>query len=139
MPLTRASFSPEQTKTFFDGLLPEGFTRRCVASWMHVDENDYLSILAGLGHECFGAVRIVAQNSPYLPPDKSCPEEASAIYNPQILLQRLDIQLSHFPWHRIFPHNITDLHDAVVILLVVPERNSRKFIAVKFLADDPGA
>ena len=69
LPLTRASFSPEQTKTFFDGLLPEGFTRRCVASWMHMDENDYLSILAGLGHECLGAVRIVAQNSPYLPPE----------------------------------------------------------------------
>ena len=69
LPLTRASFSPEQTKTFFDGLLPEGFTRRCVASWMHVDENDYLSILAGLGHECLGAIRIVAQNSPYLPPE----------------------------------------------------------------------
>ena len=69
LPLTKAAFSPEQTKTFFDGLLPEGFTRRCVASWMHVDENDYLSILAGLGHECLGAVRIVAQNSPHLPPE----------------------------------------------------------------------
>lgn len=69
LPLTKAAFSPEQTKTFFDGLLPEGFTRRCVASWMHVDENDYLSILAGLGHECLGAVRIVAQNSPLLPPE----------------------------------------------------------------------
>lgn len=69
LPLTETSFSPEQTKIFFDGLLPEGFTRRCVANWMHVDENDYLSILAGLGHECLGAVRIVAQNSPYLPPE----------------------------------------------------------------------
>lgn len=33
---------------------------------MLVDENDYLSILAGLGHECLGTVRIVAKNSPYL-------------------------------------------------------------------------
>ena len=57
-------------------------------------------------------------------------EGASVINNPQILLQRLDIQLSHFPRHRIFPHNIADLHDAVVILLIIPERNSRKFIAV---------
>ncbi|OUP84178.1 hypothetical protein B5F07_08560 [Lachnoclostridium sp. An169] len=32
LPLTGASFSPEQTKAFFDGLLPEGFTRRCVAT-----------------------------------------------------------------------------------------------------------
>lgn len=50
--LQEQPFSPTQTKNFFEGLLPEGFTRRSVAQWMHVDENDYLSILHGLGREC---------------------------------------------------------------------------------------
>ena len=58
LPLQEAPFSPQKTKCFFDGLLPEGFTRRTVAQWMHVSEDDYLSILAGLGRECLGAIRI---------------------------------------------------------------------------------
>lgn len=58
LPLRKEPFSPGQTKTFFDGLLPEGFTRRSVAQWLHFDENDYLSILHGLGKECLGAIRI---------------------------------------------------------------------------------
>ncbi|WP_418474817.1 HipA N-terminal domain-containing protein [Frisingicoccus sp.] len=45
------TFDAQRTRIFFEGLLPEGFTRRCVAEWMHMDENDYVSILAGLGRE----------------------------------------------------------------------------------------
>lgn len=59
LPVSKKVFTPAQTKIFFEGLLPEGFTRRCVASWMHADENDYLTILAGLGSECLGALQIV--------------------------------------------------------------------------------
>lgn len=60
LPIQAEPFSPEQTRVFFDGLLPEGFMRRSIASNMHFDENDYLSILAGLGKECLGAIRIDA-------------------------------------------------------------------------------
>lgn len=60
LPLEEKTFNVQRTKTFFDGLLPEGFTRRCVAGWMHKEETDYLSILAGLGRECLGAVKIIA-------------------------------------------------------------------------------
>lgn len=63
LPLQDGSFSPEQTRCYFDGLLPEGFTRRCVAGWIHANENDYLSILAGLGKECLGAVRILEEEN----------------------------------------------------------------------------
>ncbi len=42
LPFREGSFSPYATKAFFDGLLPEGFTRRSVAQHFHVDENDYL-------------------------------------------------------------------------------------------------
>ena len=58
LPLQDAPFSPVRTARFFDGLLPEGFTRRSVAQWMHVDESNYLSILHGLGRECLGAIRV---------------------------------------------------------------------------------
>ena len=61
LPLQRESFSAEQTRRFFEGLLPEGFTRRSVAQWLHLDENDYLSILHQLGRECLGAVRVTAE------------------------------------------------------------------------------
>ena len=60
LPLQWESFSAEQTRQFFEGLLPEGFTRRSVAQWLHLDENDYLSILHQLGRECLGAVRVTA-------------------------------------------------------------------------------
>lgn len=62
LPLQEQPFSPAQTKNFFEGLLPEGFIRRSVAQWMHVDENDYLSILHGLGRECLGALCITEED-----------------------------------------------------------------------------
>ncbi len=58
LPIQGEAFSPENTEAFFDGLLPEGFMRRSIASNMHIDENDYLSILSRLGKECLGAIRI---------------------------------------------------------------------------------
>lgn len=53
------NFSAEETILFFEGLLPEGFTRKCVAGWIHADEYDYLTILAALGWECLGAIQII--------------------------------------------------------------------------------
>lgn len=58
LPIQEDPFSPERTKIFFDGLLPEGFMRKSIATNMHFDENDYLSILYNLGKECLGAIRI---------------------------------------------------------------------------------
>ena len=59
LPLSEDAYSPAKTKNFFEGLLPEGFSRRALASWIKADENDYLSILSCLGRECIGAIRIV--------------------------------------------------------------------------------
>lgn len=59
LPIDEISFSPERTRCFFESLLPEGYTRKCVAWWLHVDENDYISVLSELGCECLGAIRIV--------------------------------------------------------------------------------
>ncbi|MGN0437534.1 MAG: HipA domain-containing protein [Lachnospiraceae bacterium] len=62
LPFSDVVFSPETTRIFFEGLLPERYTRRCVAGWMHTDENDYLTLLSGLGKECLGAIRIIEEN-----------------------------------------------------------------------------
>ena len=64
LPIKKESFSPVQTRNYFEGLLPEGFTRRSVARYAHADENDYLSILSALGRECIGAVKIVEEEVP---------------------------------------------------------------------------
>lgn len=58
LPKAEKSFSPYKTRCFFEGLLPEGFVRRSIASNLHIDESDYISILEVLGKECIGAVRI---------------------------------------------------------------------------------
>lgn len=63
LPLSNGVFDAKTTKSYFEGLLPEGFTRKCVADWMHIDENNYLSILTGLGHECLGAIRVIDEGA----------------------------------------------------------------------------
>ncbi len=62
LPLQKHPFSNIQTRTFFDGLLPEGYTRRCVAAEMRVAADDYISILQNLGKECLGAIQILNED-----------------------------------------------------------------------------
>ena len=61
LPLQKEAFSVGQTRRFFEGLLPEGFTRKSVAHYIHADETDYVTILSSLGRECLGAIRIEPQ------------------------------------------------------------------------------
>jgi serine/threonine-protein kinase HipA len=69
LPLSERKFDPVRTENFFEGLLPEGFTRRCVAEWLRADERDYIAILAGLGKECLGAIKVVTQGEPEIAAD----------------------------------------------------------------------
>ena len=59
LPLSKSPFSVEDTRNYFEGLLPEGFTRKCIADSMHSDPDDYISILRELGRECLGAIQIL--------------------------------------------------------------------------------
>ncbi len=59
LPLQTEAFTPEQTRIFFNGLLPEGYTRRCVAAEINAGDDDYISILENLGRECLGAIQIL--------------------------------------------------------------------------------
>ena len=45
LPLLKKDFDTDATKSFFDGLLPEGFTRQCVADSIHASSDDYISFL----------------------------------------------------------------------------------------------
>ena len=69
LPLQSDPFSPETTKNYFEGLLPEGFTRRSVAAWMHIDADDYLTLLKMLGRECLGAITTSDPSEPAISPD----------------------------------------------------------------------
>ena len=51
LPLTETPFSSERTRNYFEGLLPEGYSRTAVANWIKVDENDYLSILLNINNK----------------------------------------------------------------------------------------
>ena len=63
LPLQKQAFSVEKTRNFFEGLLPEGFLKRCIAQTLQYDENDYLAILAALGSECLGAIKVCEPNN----------------------------------------------------------------------------
>lgn len=62
LPLSGKPFSPEATRNYFEGLLPEGFTRKTIAQSMHSDSDDYISILKELGRECLGAIQITDES-----------------------------------------------------------------------------
>ena len=64
LPLQPESFTPEQTRIFFEGLLPEGFLRRTVAESTRTDQTDYLTLLELLGSECLGAIQITGGSVP---------------------------------------------------------------------------
>jgi len=61
LPLQSETFPAKQTKVFFDGLLPEGFTRRTIQQRMHLGSDDYLKLLHALGRECLGAIRVLEE------------------------------------------------------------------------------
>ena len=59
LPLQKEPFNSDKTRTYFENLLPEGFSRTAVADWIKTDVKDYLAILSVLGRECLGAVKII--------------------------------------------------------------------------------
>lgn len=61
LPLQNHAFSPEKTKSYFESLLPEGFTRKAVADAVKANDADYISLLECLGRECIGAIQILSE------------------------------------------------------------------------------
>ena len=63
LPLREEPFSQDETRCFFESVLPEGYSRRAVADWVKTDERDYLTILSALGRECLGAIKVIEDNA----------------------------------------------------------------------------
>ena len=62
LPLCAKSFSQDEARPYFEGLLPEGHARQAIAAALHMREENYLSLLAGYGFECIGDVIIASEN-----------------------------------------------------------------------------
>lgn len=58
LPLQREEFTQKQCLPFFPGLLPEEFTRKRVADYLHVSELSTIKLLEALGQECAGVITI---------------------------------------------------------------------------------
>ena len=57
-------WTPELTRAWFEGLLPEGETRTRAAGRFRVQPEDWFALLAEIGWECAGAVAIHPDNMP---------------------------------------------------------------------------
>ena len=77
LPLQEEAFNPGQTRSFFEGLLPEGIMRRTIAKNNRVDADDYLSLLSMLGSECPGAVSIRGVDYKPVDPGYKKPDSSS--------------------------------------------------------------
>ena len=58
LPLTDTAYPNAKTRSFLDGLLPEGEQRRAVAEKLDLNANDTFGLLRALGLDCAGAIVI---------------------------------------------------------------------------------
>jgi len=63
LPLQREAFSPQATRVFFEGLLPEGELRRILAEALHTSVDAYTTLLARLNNESVGALVFSAEKT----------------------------------------------------------------------------
>lgn len=59
LPLRDESFSPAESRPFFEALLPEGEAREQIAGQLRLAASDSYSLLAALGSDCAGALQIL--------------------------------------------------------------------------------
>jgi serine/threonine-protein kinase HipA len=64
LPLRVAAYADEETRVFFDNLLPEGERRRTEALARRIDPTDVFGLLEALGRECPGAVSVLPLEAP---------------------------------------------------------------------------
>lgn len=63
LPVKKKPFSEAKTSNWFNGLLPEGSRRDAVAKSFGISPYDWIGLLAKIGWECAGAVRIFETGS----------------------------------------------------------------------------
>ena len=58
LPLGRQSFTPAQSRPFFEALLPEGAVRDQIAGQLKLAASDSFGLLGALGRDCAGALQV---------------------------------------------------------------------------------
>lgn len=58
LPLQKSEFTQKRCLLFFSGLIPEEFTRKRVADYLHISELSTIKLLDALGRECAGYLSI---------------------------------------------------------------------------------
>lgn len=71
LPVRKDAYGAIPTRTFFDGLLPEGARRDEIARELKIAANDGYRLLEAIGRDCAGAVVIVGADEEIGPPDGS--------------------------------------------------------------------
>ncbi len=56
LPIRSEPYGPEATRTYIEGLLPQGARRRAIARELDLDPSDGFGLIAELGADCLGAV-----------------------------------------------------------------------------------
>ena len=64
LPVREEPFDAIATRTFFEGLLPEGIRRQEIATELRISPNDSYRLLEEIGRDCAGAVVILPSGSP---------------------------------------------------------------------------
>ncbi len=63
LPVREEAYGAIETRTFFEGLLPEESRRSEIARELRIDSNDGYALLAEIGRDCAGAVVIVPEGA----------------------------------------------------------------------------
>ncbi|NUT55830.1 MAG: type II toxin-antitoxin system HipA family toxin, partial [Thermoleophilia bacterium] len=58
LPTTQETFSPSESRPFFEALLPEGTLREQLASQFRLAASDSFGLLGALGRDCAGAIQV---------------------------------------------------------------------------------
>ncbi|MBJ7328518.1 MAG: type II toxin-antitoxin system HipA family toxin [Solirubrobacteraceae bacterium] len=61
LPVSQVSFTPAESRPFFEALLPEGTLREQLAGQLKLAASDGYGLLAALGRDCAGAIQVVEQ------------------------------------------------------------------------------
>ena len=64
MPSTDVPYSPDTTRAYVEGLLPEGRRRERIAAELGVDPGDGYGLISALGRDCPGAVTFMPADEP---------------------------------------------------------------------------
>jgi serine/threonine-protein kinase HipA len=81
LPLREESFSPAESRPFFEALLPEGAVRDQIAAQFKLAASDSYGLLGELGRDCAGALQIVKDKRMSEPPSVRwlSPQELDAL------------------------------------------------------------